>query len=69
MIRVRSEVRVRDVLGDGLRVRDRAGVRARGGLGFIYYCRNMLELKLHPSGILGKKNKRRQNLLENFPLL
>ena len=40
-------------LGDGfrVRVRDRAGVRASGGFGFLYNCRNMVEIKLCPSGI------------------
>ena len=53
LIRVRGEVRVRDGLGDGfrVRVRDRAGVRASGGFGFLYNCRNMVEIKLCPSGI------------------
>ena len=59
LIRVRGEVRVRDGLGDGfrVRVRDRASVRARGRLGFIYYCRNMLELNLGPSGKKQKTSK------------
>ena len=44
-IRVRGEIWVRD----------RVSVRTRGGLGFIYYYRIMLELKLHPSGIFRNK--------------
>ena len=36
LFRVSGEVRVRDGLGDGFRVRVRANVRARGALGFIY---------------------------------
>ena len=53
LFRVSGEVRVRDGLGDGfrVRVRDRAGVRASGGFGFLYNCRNMVEIKLCPSGI------------------
>ena len=47
--RVRGEIRVRDGLGDGFRVRDRTNVR--GGLGFIYYCWNIIEIMLCPSGI------------------
>ena len=61
LIRVRGEVRIRDGLEDGfrvrVRVRDRARVRARGGLDFIYYCRDIIELKHRPSGIFGKKQK------------
>ena len=49
LFRVRGEVRVRDGLGDDFRVR--VGVRASGGLGFIYNCQNMVETKLCPSGI------------------
>ena len=37
---------VRVGLGDGFRVRDRASVRAKGGLGFIYYCRFLLDISL-----------------------
>ena len=53
-----SEVRVRDGLRDGFRDKVRASVRARGGLGFIYYCRNMLEQKLRPSRIFEKKKQK-----------
>ena len=65
LFRVSGEVRVRDGLGDGVRdglgdgfrvrVRDRAGVRASGGFGFLYNCRNMVEIKLCPSGIFEAK--------------
>ena len=53
LFRVSGEVRVRDGLGDGfrVRVRDRAGVRVSGGLGFLYKCQNMVETKLCPSRI------------------
>ena len=49
LFRVRGGVRVRDGVGDGFRVRDRASVRARGGLGFIYHNSKKLELKLRLS--------------------
>ena len=56
MIRVRGEVGVRVGLGDGFRVtvRDRVSIGAWEGLGFIFYCRNMLESKFGPSGIFDK---------------
>ena len=54
---VRDDLRVKDGLGGGfrVRVRDMASIRARGGLGTIYYCRDVLESKLRPSGIFENK--------------
>ena len=48
------------------RVRDKASVRARV-LCIIYYCRNVLELKLPPSGIFGEKNQKASDLYRKFP--
>ena len=52
LIRVRGGVNIRD----GFRVTDRAMVRARGGMGFIYHSPNLLEVKLC-SGRKYRKNK------------
>ena len=43
LIRVRVGIGVRNWIGDGFRVRERVSVRARGGLGFIYYNLNVLK--------------------------
>ena len=53
--RLGLEVRVKDGLGDGFKVR--VNDRTREGLGFIYYSQNITELKIRPSGIFGKKTK------------
>ena len=62
------EVRVVDSPLDGLwvMVRDRASVRARGGLGYINYSSSQLESKRCPSEILRKKKKLSLVLLKNY---
>ena len=49
LFRLRVRGWVRDGVGDGFRVRDRASVGARWGLEFMYRNPNLLEIKLHPS--------------------
>ena len=48
------------MVGDSVRVRvrDRASVRAKGWLGFMYYGPKLLNLKLRSGGGFGKKQNR-----------